>query len=277
MKKKILLAIAVLMIGLSLTACWPGEVGITTVFNQDGSGTRTIVLDVMDDTLSTEPIINPDDPDQTEGKGAVINNQHITGGLPEIQTWFVQNAPEFMTVKDMTVEGYHRYFTLEYSWTDFEDFLAKYEQLVNLSDTISWDDFTEEEKPALTTEGLYTKELTFTESKVLVEASLDWAITGIYEDIYEEATLAGWVTKADISVLAGYTVTINENTYEELPHFDADAADGDEGLTGVRVFVESDDFTVTGAFSNTGLLVGTIVGVVAILGIVGFVVLKKRK
>ena len=273
MKRKIL-TIAVVV---ALTGCWPGEVGMTTVFNADGSGSRTIVVDVMDDTLSTNPIINPDDPDGDEGKGAVINNQHITGGLLEIQTWLDENAPDFITVEDATVDGYHRYFTMTYSWEDFDDFLAKYEILVDLSPTMDWDDFSAEEKPTLTIEGLYKKTLTFSETKLIVEASLDWAIDGIWNDIYDEATLAGWVTKADISVLSGYTLEIGDEMVEELAFYDPDALEGDGVTTGVRVQVESDSFELAAMFTNTGMIVGTIVVVVALLGAAVFFVLKAKK
>lgn len=263
MKKRIALLVVMLFSVFALSACWPGEIGITTEFNADGSGTRTIVLDVMDDTLSSTPIINPDDPDQTEGKGAVINNQHITGGLMEIQTWLEDNAPDFITVEDARTEGYHRYFTLTYSWDDFDDFLEKQETLVNLSPTLSWSDFDAAELPQLDVKGGYNKTLTFTESKAIVEASLDWAIAGIYNDIYDPVTLADYVTKADISVLAGYTVTIAEGEFAELSYYDADAEDG-EG-TGKVIFVESEEFEVEGSFTNTGLIVGTIVGAVALI------------
>lgn len=277
MKKRILTFVVMLALVFALTGCWPGEIGVTTVFNSDGSGTRTIVLDVMDDTLSTDPIINPDDPDQDEGKGAVINNQHITGGLLEIQTWLEDNAPDFITVEAATVDGYHRYFTMTYSWDDFDDFLAKYEALVDLSPNMDWDDFDATEKPTLTIEGLYKKTLTFTETKTIVEASLDWAIDGIWTDIYDEATLAGFVTKADISVLAGYTVEIGDEMIEELAAYDPDALEGDGVTTGVRVFVESEEFEISSVFTNTGMIIGTIVLAVAILGVAAFFILKAKK
>ncbi|MBI9009922.1 MAG: hypothetical protein JEZ05_07815 [Tenericutes bacterium] len=277
MKKRILTIAVMAMLVLALTGCWAGEIGVTTVFNSDGSGTRTIVLDVMDDTLSTDPIINLDDPDQEEGKGAIVNDYHITGGLIAIQTWLEDNAPEFITVEDATVDGYHRYFTMTYSWDDFDDFLAKYEMLVDLSPSMDWDDFTAEERPTLTIEGLYKKTLTFTETKIIVEASLDWAIDGIWNSIYDAADLAGFVTKADISVLSGYTVEIGDDKIEELAYYDADALEGDGVTTGVRIQVESDSFTLSSNFTNTGMIVGTIVVVVAILGAAVFFVLKAKK
>jgi hypothetical protein len=278
MKKRILTLVIMLALALALTGCWPGEIGVTTVFNADGSGTRTIVIDIMDDTLSTTPIVNPDDPDEDEGKGAVINDYHITGGLLEIQTWLDENAPDFITVEDATVEGYHRYFTMTYSWDDFDDFLAKYETLVDLSPTLDWDDFNADEKPTLTTEGFYKKTLTFSESTIVVEASLDWAIDGIWNDIYDAADLDGFVTKADITVLAGYTVEIGDEKVEELAYYDPDVVEGDDPLvTGLRVNVESDSFTIASVFTNTGMIIGTIVLAVAIIGGAVFFVLKAKK
>ncbi|PKK96567.1 MAG: hypothetical protein CVV58_05685 [Tenericutes bacterium HGW-Tenericutes-3] len=274
--KKLVLLVVMVIFALALNACWPAEVGVVTHFNADGSGTRVITIDIMDDTLSTTPIINPDDPDQTEGKGAVLNDKHVTGGIIAIQTWLETNAPSFITVEDATVEGYHRYFTMSYEFSDFDDFLDKYEQLVNLSPNLSWDDFDDAEKPMLDVTGSYKKTLVFSESKAIVEASLDWAVDGIWTDIYDEADLAGWVTKADISVFANYEVTIGEENYQELQYFDATAADGDTG-TGKVIYVTSEAFEVTGMYSNTALLIGTIVGGVVVLGLGVFFVLKFKK
>ncbi len=276
MKKKLLTIAVMLGLFVALAGCWPGEIGVTTVFNADGSGTRTIVLDVMDESLSDTPIINPDDPEQTEGKGAVTNNPYITGGVVAIQDWLEDNAPDFIEVAEMETEGYHRYFTLTYSWTDWEDFLAKYEELVDLSPTLSWSDFNDDELPALTVTGGFKKTVTFTESKDVVQASLDWAIAGIWNDIYDAADLAGWVSKDDISVLAGYTLEISDQMYEELPYFDEDAPDGDT-FTGVRVFVESEEFELSGSFTNVGAIVGTILGAVALVAVAVVVILKVKK
>lgn len=276
MKKKVLTLVLFLGLALMLMGCWPAEVGVTTTFNADGSGERTIVIDIMDDTLSDEPIVNPDDPDQDEGKGAVINNKHITGGLPEIQTWLEDNAPDFITVEDSYIEGYHRYFVMSYTWDDFDDFIEKYQTLVNLSPNLSWDDFDEDELPKLETSGLYNRELKFSESRAVVEASLDWAVDGIWNDIYDEADLAGFVTKADISVLAGYKVVINDSEMEKEAAYDPDAQDGDDG-TGAVVFVEDETFEASGEFTRTGMIVGTIVVGVLLVGGAVFAVLKFKK
>jgi len=274
--KRIVSLIVLVVLAISLSACWPGEVGITTTFNADGSGTRVIVVDIMDDSLSTTPIINPDDPAQTEGKGAVLNDKYITGGVEAVQTWLQENAPDFITVEAVITEGYHRYFTMTYDFKDFDDFLDKYEQLVNLSPTLSWSDFTEDERPTLEVTGGFKKTVTFKESKEILEASYDWAVDGIWTDIYDEADLAGWVTKADISVLANYTVNIGEETFEELSHYDAAAPDG-EANTGKVLFVVSEDFELSGEFTNIGLIVILSVVAVAVIGAGVFLVIKLKK
>ncbi len=272
--KRVLSLVVLLVLALALTACWPGEITVSTEFNADGSGTRYIILEVMDDTLSTTAITNPDDPEGDEGKGAVLNDKHITGGVIAIQTWLEDNAPSFITVHDATVSGYVRTFTMSYTFTDFDDFLDKYEELVNLSPNLSWEDFDADELPTLTTTGSFTKTLTFKESKAIVDASLDWAIDGIFNSIYDEADLAGFVGKADISVLANYKVSINEGSLEELREYDATAPDGD--FDGKVIFVESENFEVTGQFFNTTLLIIVILGV-AVVGVGGFFVFKKLK
>ncbi|HOI85784.1 MAG TPA: hypothetical protein PLP48_06865 [Acholeplasmataceae bacterium] len=272
--KKLFALIVLLAFALVLNACWPGEVTVETTFNMDGSGTRYIILDVMDDTLSTTPITNPDDPEGTEGKGAVLNDKHIDGGVIAIQTWLEENAPDFITVHEAEVDGYHRIFTMSFDFDSFDDFLAKYEELVNLSPNLSWDDFDASELPTLEVTGGFTKTLTFKESKAIVDASLDWAIDGIWNSIYDEADLAGFVTKNDISVLANYSVTINDSTVEELREYDPAATDGTG--TGKVIFVESESFEVTGEFFNTTLLIIVILGVAAV-GVGGFFVFKKIK
>lgn len=256
MRKKLIMVFALVFSLLVLTGCWAGEIGVETNFDgRDGSGTRTFVLDVMDDTLSQTPIGNPDDPEGTEGKGAVINSTHIDGGVEAIQTWLVANAPTILTVEPMRTDGYHRYFTLTMEFEDFADFLAKYQTLVDLSPLMSWADFSAAEKPTWTCDG---GNCTFTESKALLEASLDWAIDGIWNDIYVTADLEGLVTKPDISVLANYTLTIGEEEYEELQHFDAAAVDGDG--TGAMVYVTSETFTLAGDLPMSGLVLGLIIG-----------------
>ncbi|MDI6453115.1 hypothetical protein [Peloplasma aerotolerans] len=273
--RKVFSILVLAVLALVLSACWPAEVGVETHFNADGSGTRVIIIDVMDDLLSTTPITNPDDPDGTEGKGAVLNDKHVDGGVIAIQAWLEANAPSFMTVHDPEVAGYHRYFKMSFDFSSFDDFLDKYEQLVNLSPNLSWSDFDADEKPTLEVTGGLTRTLTFKESRAIVEASLDWAIDGIWNDIYDEADLAGFVTKADISALANYTVTIGDGEYEELRHYDPNAVDGDG--TGKVIFVENDSFTVVGQATNVGLLVGIIVGAVAVIAGGVFLVLKLKK
>jgi hypothetical protein len=276
--KKFVAFFALVLFVLTLSGCWAGEISVTTEFEADGSGRRIIVLDVMDDTLSTEPIINPDDPEETEGKGAVMNDKHITGGISAIQTWLEENAPDFITVEPMKTEGYHRYFTLSYTFDSFEDFLDKYKTLVDLSPNLEWSDFDESELPKFTSEGFFKKKVTFTETKAIVDASLDWAIDGIFNDIYDPADLVGYVEKANISVLANYTLIIGDQKFEELQHFDPEAADGDE-YTGKVIYVTSDSFTLEGEIAQTGVLIGVIAGgVVLLAGAVVLVLflLKKR-
>lgn len=272
--KKLLSLIVILALAFVLNACWPGEITVNTTFNADGSGTRYIILDVMDDLLSTTPIGNPDDPAGTEGKGAVLNDKHITGGVIAIQAWLVENAPDFITVHPAKVEGYHRIFTMSFDFDSFDDFLDKYETLVNLSPTLSWNDFSANERPTLEVKGGFNKTLTFKESKELVDAMLDWAIDGIFNSIYNEADLAGFVGKADISVLANYSVTINKDKVEELRVYDPTAVDGDS--TGKVIFVESNEFEVTGSFFNATLLIIVVLGVAAV-GVGGFFAFKAMK
>ncbi len=275
--KKVLGLLMLVAFTLLLTACWPGEVSVETTFNANGGGTRVITLDVMDDLLSTDPIINPDDPNEEEGKGYVLNDKHIEGGVKAIGTWLKDNAPDFITVTEKT-EGYHRYFILTYSFKNFDDFLAKYETLVNLSETISWDDFNKDEQPSFKVTGGFKKEVVYQESKDILMASLDWALTGIWNDIYNEADLAGFVSKEDIIELANYKVTIGSDVYTLERHYDQNAPDGEN--TGKVIFVEESEFKATGTLSNTMLLVLTIVGGLVVVGAVGFgvkVLLAKKK
>lgn len=278
--KKILSLVMVLVITLVLTSCWAGEISVETKFAANGSGTRTIILDVMDDTLASEPIPNPEDPEGTKGKGPVINNQHITGGLLEIQTWLKANAPEFITVKDPQVDGYHRYFIMEYSFSDFDDFIAKYKALIELSPTITWDDFDKDQLPTFTSKGFFSKEVVFTESKEMLVATLDWAISGIWEDIYDDQGLGAWgLEKGNIYALAEYKVTIGNEKYELTSGYDADAPDGEEGNKGKIVYFAEEDLKATGKVANVTSFVLVGVAAVAVIGVAVLVpfLLKKKK
>ncbi len=273
MKKVLAVAVLVLSVFL-LTGCWNGEIGVSTEFtSRGGAGSRTFIMDVMDDSLSTVPIINPDDPDGSEAKGAVLNDKYLDGGVEAIQTWLEANAPDFMTVEAMSTEGYHRYFTLTFSWDDFDEFLEKYAALVDLSPSMDWSDFEAAELPTWVCEG---STCTFTETADIVNASLDWAITGVWDDIYVEGDLAGFVTKDSIAVLANYTVTMGENSFSELQHYDPEAVDG--AGTGATVYVTSQSFTLAGEFPSSLVLILSIVGgVIVIAGGVAIFMLTKKK
>ena len=90
--------------------------------------------------LSSDPIKNPDDP-VADRRRSCYNNPHVNGGVVAIQKWLEDNAPKFMTVEPMKTEGVQRIFTLTFKFKNFDDFLDKYEQLVNLSSTLKWSDF----------------------------------------------------------------------------------------------------------------------------------------
>ncbi len=276
--KKAKVTAQLVLVSFLLVSCWPAEVEVSTSFNADGSGTRVIIVDIMDDTLSDEPIPNPEDPEGTKGKGPVINDWHIDGGLMAIQTWLEQNAPTWMRIEEVSVEGVHRRFRMSYDFSSFDDFLAKYETLVNLSPNLSWGDFDAAEKPRwiVETSG-FDRTVTFTESRDIVLASLDWAVDGIYNDLYNVQNLAGYVGKADIWALANYRVTLGDETYEELRHYDETRPDGDH--MGKVVFVESQLFSLSGEYRNTGLIIGVIAvaAVVVAAAVVVVLLLRKKK
>ena len=275
MKKASALALLVL-VALLLTSCWPGEVEVSTTFKANGSGTRVIIVDIMDDTLSAQAIPNPEDPQGTKGKGAVVNNWHINGGLIAIQTWLQENAPSWMKVEPVAVDGVHRYFRMSYDFSSFDDFLTKYQTLVNLSPNVSWNDFDADEKPQwkVETSG-FTRTITFTESRDIVLASLDWAVDGIYNDLYNVQNLAGFVGKSDIWTLANYRVSLGDQSYEELRIYDETRPDGEN--RGKIVFVESASFTVSASFMNTVLLIIVIAAVVVLVAVALFFLLRKKK
>ena len=277
MKKRISLLSLMLLAVFTLAGCWNGEVLVETTMEMDGSGERIYQLRVMDDTLSEDPILNPDDPDQNKDTGPVINDKHIEGGLVAIQTWLEENAPDFMTVHDMETEGYMRYYTLSFTFDDFADFEDKMQQLVDLSPVLSWEDFDADELPSFECEGALSQTCTFSESRVIVEASMDWAIDGIWNDIYDADDLAGFVEKADIATLADYRLELNEELYEELAHYDPEAEyPENDDHDGRMVYVTSETFTLSAEATNTGLLVGIIAGVIVVLGgIVAFVLVKR--
>jgi len=278
MKKRISLLSLSLLFVFIMAGCWNGEVFVDTTFEMDGSGERIFQLTVLDDTLSTETILNPDDPDGVSDKGPVINNKHIVDGIPAIQTWLEENAPDFITVHDMETDGIKRIFTLSFTWDDFDEFLDKMQQLVDASPVLSWDDFDADELPSFEVSGTINQTATFTESRVIVDAALDWAIDGIFNDIYDADDLAGFVDKGDIAILADYRVTLNGEVVEERMHYDPDLEDPNDDLnTGLVVYPSEDAYTVSSEATNMGLVSGIIaLGVVIIGGTVGFIVFKKK-
>ena len=274
--KKAKVVAQLVLVSFLLVSCWPAEVDVSTTFKADGSGTRVIIVDIMDDTLSSGPIPNPEDPEATKGKGPVINDWHIDGGLMNIQTWLEQNSPSWMRIEAVSVDGVHRRFRMSYDFSSFDDFLAKYETLVNLSPNLSWNDFDAAEKPRWqTSTSGFDRTVTFTESRDIVLASLDWAADGIYNDLYNVQSLAGYVGKADIWALANYRVAIGDDAYEELRHYDKTRPDGEH--LGKVVFVESQIFSLSGESRNTGLIIAVIAIAGAVVAAVVTLLLRKKK
>jgi hypothetical protein len=230
----------------------------------------------MDDTLSPVAIPNPEDPEKNKGKGPVINNWHINGGLLAIQTWLKENSPNWITVHEPTVDGVHRYFRMSYAFSDFNDFTAKYKTLVDLSPNLSWDDFDADEKPRWEVSSSGFKRIVrFSESRDLVAASLDWAVDGIYKDLYNAQNLAGLVGKENIWSFANYRLTIGDQSYEELKHYDRSRPDGEK--FGKIVVVESATLSLAASFTNTGLLVGIVLSILIIAALGVFLLARKKK
>ncbi len=98
---------------------------------------------------------------------------------------------------------------------------------------------------------------------------------GIYSDLHNVQNLAGYVGKADIWTLANYRVTIGDNTYEELRHYDETRPDGEH--LGKIVFVESQLFSLSGEYRNTGLVIAAIAVVGAIVAGIVVLLVRKRK
>lgn len=271
MKRKFLL-LSTFVFTLVLSACWPGEIGVSTVIDENGAGHRDFFLVVYDDSLSANPITNPDDPDGSKGNGPVLNNKHITGGVTAIQDWFEENAPSFMEVLPMRTEGLQRIFTLRMEFDSFEQFLSQYEQLVNLSPNLSWSDFTAAEKPTLAQVEVDGElRVTFRESTEILQASFDWAIDGIYNSIFLEADLAGFLDKASITQFATYNLEIGDETLNIESVYNETAQQ--------VVFIDQASFTLTGSFdvpANNTLLIALIAaGVLVVAGGLFFVFKKK--
>ena len=278
--RKALSVLTIIAISLIRAGCWPGEIGVSTVLDVNGAGHRDYRLVVYDDSLSTEPIANPNNPEGTKALGDVFNDKHIDGGVEAIQDWLETNAPVFLEVLPMETEGVQRIFTVRMTFTSFDDFLAQYEDLVDLSPNLSWADFTDEEKPTLvTTEADGMTTVSFEESQVLLEASMDWALDGIYNSIFQEADLAGFLDKTSITEFATYDVELGTETYSIVSEYDPDVENSD-GTLGSIQFIDVGEFAVGYSFETpfafTPLLIGLIVaGAALLVGGVVFIVKKK--
>lgn len=278
MKRK-LAFLSIMAFTMVLSACWSGEIGVDTVMDAEGAGHRDFYVVVYDESLSDTPIINPNDPDGAKGNGPVLNVQHIEGGIPAIQDWLEDNTPAFLEVLPMRTEGVQRIFTVRMTFDSFEDFLGQYEQLVDLSPNLSWSDFTAAEKPTLTTveeDGL--SKVTLTESNVILQASFDWAIDGIYNSIFLEASLAGFVDKTSLSQFATYNLTLGEETLNIVSEYDPAVVDSN-GRLGQIVYIDQASFTLTSSTElpamNTLLFVLIGAAVVAVAGGAYFFTKKK--
>lgn len=278
--KKYLSVLVIMTISLVLAGCWPGELGVSTVFDENGAGHRDYFVVVYDDSLSTEPIGNPDDPEGTKALGAVLNDKHVDGGVEAIQDWLENNAPSFLEVLPMETEGVQRIFTVRMTYESFDEFLSQYEQLVDLSPNFGWSDFSDAEKPTLTTteaDGLTT--VSFDESQVLLEASMDWAIDGIYNSIFLEADLAGFVDKSSISQFATYEVELGDETLSIISEYDATIENSD-GSLGAVDYIDEGEFEVNYSFDtpfslSLGLIIGLVAGAAVVIG--GAVLILKKK
>lgn len=248
-KKRIFAVIIALVLAFVLAGCYVGEVGVETTFNYHGGGERVYILDVMDDTLYDQPIPNPDDPDGTKEFGAIINSPHFpadkhpdyaAGGVAIIHQWLVDHAPNFITVHDPIIEEtYHRVFKLSFTFENFDEFLVKYGQLVNLSPTIKWDDYADEEKPSFKVVGGKT---VFYESREMFAASIDWALQGIYADIYSDDSLG--TTPADIWKINRYHVVMGSDNLLKESYYDAEYVRPQDGKIGDTMFVDDLEFTL---------------------------------
>ena len=212
MKRKILLGFVLTVFAFLLAACWNGEVKVETTFNNIGGGERIITFDVIDESLSDEPILKRDK------TGNVENNQYIEGGVIALQAWFEANAPEILTVHPMETDGYYRYFTLSYTFESWQDFLAKYEILVNASpEEYTWNAFLPEQLPTMTVVG---KKVTIKDSRDVLKASLDWAVDGIYNSIYKKDVQGAANHKNAIYDLFNITMHLGTQNYELENYYD---------------------------------------------------------
>lgn len=294
MKKTLFEILMAIILAIVLVGCYQGEIAVETRFYGNGSGERVFILDVMDDLLHDEAIPNPDDPDGSKNFGPVLNDQHINGGIIAIQTWLSENKPNILTLHEPEVNGYHRFFKLSFKFDSWEDFLAKYKILVDLSPNVKWDDFEDYELPKWEVDG---KKVTFTESRELLMASMDWAITGIHKDIYDPKDL-GDVKANDIVSLANYRLFMGSGELKLEQKYDPEYIHPDTGNQGAVVYPSETEFTLEYTYKDdemqapgetpgedpsngdgepsekkglsTGALVAIIAGSVIVAGAIGF-------
>lgn len=300
MKKTLFGLFLATLLAIVLVGCYQGEIGVETRFYGNGSGERVFILDVMDDLLSNEPIPNPDDPDGSKDFGPVLNDQHIEGGIIAIQEWLSENKPKILTLHEPEIDGYHRYFKLSFTFDSWEDFLAKYKILVDLSPSVKWDDFEDFELPQWQVEG---KKVTFTESREILMASMDWAITGIHADLYDPKDL-GDVGPNDIVTLANYRLFMGSGELLLEQRYDPEYVNPNTGNEGAVVYPSETEFMLEYTFKDdemqapgeelpnkedptngenkglsTGAIVAIVIGSVAVAGAIGYAVfhfIKRR-
>ncbi len=181
MKKLLTLAMALVFIATVLTACYPAIMNAEMALDEDGSGTRTFVAEILKDGVP-----NPDDPDDAEKNvsGMFTDPGYFPTGIQAAVDYLNTIRPEALSELTVAEETDRYVVTFTMDFDSIEDFNTK---MKTLTADFDW---VEEEIVEATFEkvdaGNNQTTITYTEDLSLVNIASLWMSHGLWNSPVEE-------------------------------------------------------------------------------------------
>ena len=166
--KKISIVAMLMFVLLTFAGCWNGEAkSNTTITSEKGKGTKSITFTILKDHVK-----------KPDGNGNVDDNsKYFPKGIGAVTTWVKSNVPAGFDITFAEKADYYLY-TLTYSFNDIADYNAK-------TKTLAGSNFAKyglTDATLTSTEKSDSYDVTFKESGKTTEASIKWAMDGIYKN-----------------------------------------------------------------------------------------------
>ncbi|MCM0647303.1 LPXTG cell wall anchor domain-containing protein [Clostridium swellfunianum] len=167
MKKFSFVAILMLVL-LTFAGCWNGEAkSNASITSEKGKGSKTISFTILKDHVK-----------KPDGNGTVEDNsKYFPKGIGAVTTWLKSNVPAGFDITFAEKADYYLY-TLSYSFNDIADYNAKTKALAGAN----WAKYALQDATLTASEKDGGYEVTFKESGKTTEASIKWALDGIFKN-----------------------------------------------------------------------------------------------